>query len=100
METIRTFGALSSGLPILDPQPGHAREFSSVMGDQDQVAGAGLTSDQYVVWTDRRPPCRQNRSDFTGLSGIFFAELHDWKLQCIDKSDVPARPLALERAIE
>jgi hypothetical protein len=71
-----------SRLPVVEPQPGHAREFFRVVGDEDQIAGPRLPGDKHVVGTDRRTPGSQNGADLAGLLRVLHRVAVDLAVHC------------------
>src|SRR3954468_20138638 len=89
----------SDALPILDTQVLNTGEFGSVVRDESQPSCFGLTGDQDVVWTDRSSAHAEESADFPSLPRVLLIELHDFKLQRVDESDVTRRPLASVSAV-
>ena len=65
------------------------------MGDQGEISCESLTGDENVVWSDGSPSCVEDRAYLTGVTRIFFVEIHDIEIQVVDGVEIYGDPSPL-----
>ncbi len=82
--SLYTYRRTALGLPVFDPEVGHACELANVVGDESEATVECLTGDQNVVRSDRCSKTPKVCTNFAGFTGVLPVEVEHGEVEILD----------------